>query len=198
MKNKWFFPNKQCAFTLVELLVAIAISGIVLAAVTKLFISTNRIYTVQGQVVNLQQGIRASLNIMSRDIRMAGLDPTGNAGAAGIANASSTNLHIKYDYNGNGTCERDRHYQYDSSQERLEVESGGSGGFYGLSEEGRIQSMSFDYLLEDGTSTNNPTNLDKIRRITISVCGQISGSYSDSHNNTYCFNNTITCRNMGL
>lgn len=130
--SKIFSLHRHLGFTLVELLVAIAISGIVLAAVTKLFISTNKIYTVQEQVVNLQQGIRASLNIMSRDIRMAGLDPTGNAGAAGIASASSTNLHIKYDYNGNGTCDRDRHYQYDSSQERLEVESGGGGGFHGL------------------------------------------------------------------
>lgn len=198
MQNMWFFPNKQCAFTLVELLVTMAISGIVLAAVTKLFISTYRIYTVEEQVVHLQQGIRASLNIMSRDIRMAGLDPTGNADAAGIASASSTNLHIKYDYNGNGTCDRDRHYQYDSSQERLEVETGGSGGFYGLSEEGRIQSMSFNYLLEDGTITNNPSTPDQVRKVTVSVCGQITGAYAEARNNTYCFNKTVTPRNMGL
>ena len=198
MKPQFYTAKENnAAFTLVELLVAIAISGIVLAAVTKLFISTNRIYTVQKQVVHLQQTIRASLNIMSRDIRMAGLDPTGNADA-GIESANSTNLRIKYDYNGSGTCDRDRNYQYNTSKERLEVESGGSGGFSGLSEEGRIQSMSFDYLLEDGTSSNNPTNPDKIRSVTVSVCGQITGAYADARNNTYCFNNTVTPRNMGL
>jgi hypothetical protein len=49
-----------------------AISGILIAALYRTFIGQHRIYTVQEQVVDMQQNARVAINRMMREIRMAG------------------------------------------------------------------------------------------------------------------------------
>jgi prepilin-type N-terminal cleavage/methylation domain-containing protein len=58
--------------TLIELLVALVIAGILVAAVYRTFLSQQKTYTVQEQVVDMQQNVRALINRMMREIRMAG------------------------------------------------------------------------------------------------------------------------------
>jgi prepilin-type N-terminal cleavage/methylation domain-containing protein len=58
--------------TLIELLVAMAISAILIAAIYRTFISQQKTYTVQEQVVDMQQNVRVAINRMMREIRMAG------------------------------------------------------------------------------------------------------------------------------
>jgi prepilin-type N-terminal cleavage/methylation domain-containing protein len=58
--------------TLIELLVAMAISAILIAAIYRTFISQQKTYTVQEQVVDMQQNARVAINRMMREIRMAG------------------------------------------------------------------------------------------------------------------------------
>jgi prepilin-type N-terminal cleavage/methylation domain-containing protein len=58
--------------TLIELLVALAITGILLAGVYRTFIGQQKTYTSQEQVVDMQQNVRAGINRMMREIRMAG------------------------------------------------------------------------------------------------------------------------------
>lgn len=188
--------NKQSGFTLIELLVTLAVSGILLTAVSQLFISSNEMYTVQEQVLRIQQGARAGLDQIARDVRMAGYDPTDSAANAGIINPSSTYLQIRYDFDEDGTSNKIREYQYDASNRLLEVRRGGSGGFQTLVKD--VSSMGFQYTLANGTTTNNPSDTDDIRRVAINICGRISGGYSNTNDNTYCFNNVITCRNMGM
>jgi len=58
--------------TLIELLVALTISGIMVAGVYRTFISQQHTYTVQEQVVDMQQNVRLAINRMTRELRMAG------------------------------------------------------------------------------------------------------------------------------
>jgi type IV pilus assembly protein PilW len=58
--------------TLIELLVALTISGILVAGVYRTFISQQHTYTVQEQVVDMQQNVRLAINRMTRELRMAG------------------------------------------------------------------------------------------------------------------------------
>lgn len=58
--------------TLIELLIALVVSSILIAAIYKTFISQQHSYTVQEQVVDMQQNVRAAINKMVREIRMAG------------------------------------------------------------------------------------------------------------------------------
>ena len=65
--------NKK-GVTLIELLVALVICGIVTAGIYRLFIGQTRAYTVQDQVVEVQQNVRSAMEILLRDLRMAGYD----------------------------------------------------------------------------------------------------------------------------
>lgn len=56
--------------TLIELLIALVISAILVAGIYRIFISTQRSYTVQDQVVEMQQNVRGAINKMMREIRM--------------------------------------------------------------------------------------------------------------------------------
>jgi len=70
---------KRCrGLTLIELLVAMAISAILIAALYRTFIGQHRIYTVQEQVVDMQQNARVAINRMMREIRMAGFGNVSN------------------------------------------------------------------------------------------------------------------------
>lgn len=60
--------------TLIELLVGLVICAIAIAAIYRLFITQSRAYVVQDQVVEIQQNIRSAMELMVRDIRMAGFD----------------------------------------------------------------------------------------------------------------------------
>jgi len=64
--------KKNNGVTLIELLVAMAISAILIAAIYRTFISQQKTYTVQEQVVDMQQNVRVAINRMMREIRMAG------------------------------------------------------------------------------------------------------------------------------
>ena len=64
--------------TLIELLVAMAISSILIAAIYRTFIGQHKTYTVQEQVVDMQQNVRVAINRMMREIRMAGFGSAWN------------------------------------------------------------------------------------------------------------------------
>ncbi|MGD8365383.1 MAG: prepilin-type N-terminal cleavage/methylation domain-containing protein [Desulfobacterales bacterium] len=63
-------------FTLIELMIAVAIAGLVLTVVYATFGSKQRTHVGQQMTVEIQQSIRAAFTLMQRDIRMAGYDAT--------------------------------------------------------------------------------------------------------------------------
>ncbi len=93
--------RNQKGFTLVELLVVLALSGIVTAAIYKSFTGQQQVYIAQDQVAAMQQDVRASLEVMVKEIRMAGYDPQGTADAS-ITAATSSSIQFTVDQNGNG------------------------------------------------------------------------------------------------
>jgi len=63
--------------TLIELLVALTISGILVAGVYRTFVSQQHTFTVQDQVVDMQQNVRLAINRMTRELRMTGFGGGG-------------------------------------------------------------------------------------------------------------------------
>jgi prepilin-type N-terminal cleavage/methylation domain-containing protein len=68
--------------TLIELLVVLVISGIVIGGVYRVFISQTKAYTVQDQVAEIQQDVRGAMELMVRDVRMAGFQSRSFGSAA--------------------------------------------------------------------------------------------------------------------
>ncbi|MBW1793384.1 MAG: PilW family protein [Deltaproteobacteria bacterium] len=93
-------PNNNKGFTLIELLIAMAVSSIVMALIISAFGSQQKAHVTQQQVVDMQQNIRAAMYLMESEIRMAGCDPTGNAGA-GIQTAGPNSIGFTMDIDGN-------------------------------------------------------------------------------------------------
>ena len=95
--------NKK-GVTLIELLVVLVICGIVIGGIYKVFIAQTKAYTVQDQVAEIQQDVRGAMEIMVRDIRMAGFmkrsfDDSGiiSNGAIGTP-LNNTSIIVNYEY----------------------------------------------------------------------------------------------------
>jgi len=94
--QKWLTDQ---GFTLIEILLALAISGVVMAGVYSAYYSQQKSYVTQEQVVAMQQNLRAAMYYMEREIRMAGCDPTENAGAE-IKTADTDTIRFTLDITG--------------------------------------------------------------------------------------------------
>lgn len=66
--------------TLIELLVALSVSGVLVAGIYKTFVSQQHTYSVQDQLVDMQQNVRLAINVMTRELRMAGFGGGGVSG----------------------------------------------------------------------------------------------------------------------
>ena len=73
--------KNKSGFTLVELLMAMVTGMIVLAGIYAAFNSQQKIHTKESQVVDAEQNVRGAAHFMVREIRLAGMDQTGMAGA---------------------------------------------------------------------------------------------------------------------
>ncbi|MGQ9509651.1 MAG: PilW family protein [Thermodesulfobacteriota bacterium] len=60
--------------TIIEILLAFVLFSILIAGIYRFFIVQSRAYSVQDHVVETQQGIRSSMEILLRDLKMAGFD----------------------------------------------------------------------------------------------------------------------------
>lgn len=83
-------PQKQSVlqladgFTLTELLLTMAISGILLAAIVSTFITQQKAYALQTQRADMRLNTRAALDMVVRDVRMAGYGVPSPLAAAWI------------------------------------------------------------------------------------------------------------------
>ncbi len=85
--------NSTKGFTLVEILVVLAITGLVMTSLYSVYMGMQRTTYNQEEVVDVQQSLRVALDLFSRDVRMAGfLIPSGTVALAAGSNASTLNL----------------------------------------------------------------------------------------------------------
>ncbi|MBW2017176.1 MAG: prepilin-type N-terminal cleavage/methylation domain-containing protein [Deltaproteobacteria bacterium] len=203
-------------FTLVELLVAVAISGIVMASVYSSYYSQQKSYIAQEQVATMQQNLRNALFHLERDIRMAGYDPTMMAGA-GIANAGSDTMQITMDLNGDGdtsdTNETITYSLYVSSGVTRLGKSSGGGPNSPVAD--NIEALNFVYLDGDRNVTSTLGSIRSIQVTLVATVGRGDPGYvnTDSFSNQQgtvilparndnlrrrALSTEIRCRNLGL
>jgi type IV pilus assembly protein PilW len=92
--------KNKSGFTLIELLMAMVTGIIVLAGIYAAFNSQQKIHTKEQQVVDAEQNVRGAAHFMVREIRLAGMDQTGNAGA-GFLIAGPHSIQFTLDRNDN-------------------------------------------------------------------------------------------------
>ena len=98
-------------FTLVELLMAVTIMGVLSGFIVSAFGTMNRSFTREDKRAGVQQNLRVGIQLFARDLRLAGLDPLGTANS-GVEEATATKIRFSADRNLNGTID-------DSDNERI-------------------------------------------------------------------------------
>ena len=152
--------------TLVELLIAMALLGVVMGGVTGSFVNQRKIMAIQNQRVALVQQAQAAMELITREFRTAGTNPTGAAFVP--VTYSATQLEMRADLNGNGTTDTnndpDEHliYVYDSANKRITRDTGS--GAQSLVE--HIQTFTFRYLDSAGVET---TVSSAIRQLQLTI-----------------------------
>jgi len=165
--------NNERGFTIVELLVGLAIGLILLGVAVKIFLVQQRAYSVQEQLSEMQQNIRAAMDMIVKESKMSGYNPTG-ASFNGITYDTSQ-LQILADLDGDGLTtgtNEDITYTYDAGNLQIERDTGGGG--QPLAES--ITGFTFSYLNTDGVGTTTST---AIRQIEITITGRTARTDPD-------------------
>ena len=136
---------KKSGFTLVELMIALAIGMVVMLAIYSISNLAQRSSSSVGRKVVTQQDARAVLDLMAMEIRMASYNPTRATAARnmwsnsncqvsasqarkGIQNPSASTIDVQMDLDGDGTIIGDAneniYYSYDGAQITRSVNCG--------------------------------------------------------------------------
>jgi len=202
---KQFRLEKDSGFTLVEMMVSLGIGMVIVAAVTTTFMTQTKVYNAQEHVNDMQQNARAALDMIARELKMAGYKPnTGpvyGLGALGV-NLDNTKLVIEADLNEDnsingtaGSLERIT-YAYNSGTKQItrRLGSGTSSVFAD-----NITAFNFTYLKADGVTP--ATLAAEIRQVKIDITAKTAAPDPSFPGNsgyrTYQVSATITPPNLG-
>lgn len=200
------FPifRQHRGFTLVDVLVGLAMASVVMVAITSLFTAVGRSYTIQNVAADVQQVTRAGVEHMTQNIRMAGLDPIGGAGAE-IKEFSANKIHFTLDRcdvpigsDGCGLPDGDVDdkfenvaYQWVPAERKLKLIL-----YEGAKTESLIDNVSnlnFTYL--DGDNGVPATAAD-IRTVIVTLTVEDPAARAEKIERTYSAR--VRCRNLGL
>ena len=176
-------------FTLVEMLVALLIISIISGAAYSMFMSLSRSYTTQSVASAVQQRVRAAIDYMIRDIRIAGLDPL-QTGGFGVVSATSTVFRLTADKNMDGnTNDAAEDVTYSVAGGNLQLTD--DQGTETLSR--YVTDFSFTYFDQDGVVTTNISDIRSVE-IIMSVREPSGGGKWVSRT----FTTRVRVRNLGL
>ena len=180
---------ESAGFTLIEVLVSLAIVSMVIAALGTLFARSGRVYTTQNATAALQQEVRAALDIITTEARVAAYNPTKAkpkiSERIAIRSATATRFHFSTDldengkaaaaYNGDGECEN-RSFRFSLQNNGIQMLCGeGTGSpsseflIGGTNSAVRVVALDFAYRDKE----NNPTSLSsKIRNVIVTIVAE--------------------------
>ena len=180
-------------FTLVEVLIAMLLSGIVLTSIYSAFQSQQNSYVAQEQISEMQQNVRIGLDMLARDIRLAGYNPDGGAGTGFVDNIAFGGVQVftnatqiaftadldgdgaidvvTQDVNGNGSIDLAdlERIAYSLNGTNLQRWTTGAVSWQTVAE--HVENVEFQYVLANGTQTTTPAaaQLANIRSVRISI-----------------------------
>jgi prepilin-type N-terminal cleavage/methylation domain-containing protein len=183
--------RENSGFTLIEILVTMAIFFGILAGVTSILILQMRCNSLQENLVSMTQELRAGISLMTTDIRLAGI--RNNSPVVkfnGISEATDKIVHLISDLNMDGVIsgrDEDIQYQYDPSRSVV------------LRNEqtllGNVVDFGLLYTLSDGSITSAPVDLSDIRKVGLRISIRTQNPDNYGIFRTMTFSSDIQLRN---
>lgn len=200
------FKDKK-GFSLIELLIAMVIVSVCSLAIYSVFITSSRSYTTQNVTADVQQSVRAALEVMLQDIRSAGLDPTAS-GVFGIEWAEASKIRFTSDsidaglgdFNGvldDTNSERITYVLQGTQLNQILYETTPSENSEPLLS--GVQNLDLTYFDADGADLGSPVpalRLRDIRTINVSITVEEPAGRDAPVRRT--LTKRVKCRNMGL
>ncbi|MGD8992221.1 MAG: prepilin-type N-terminal cleavage/methylation domain-containing protein [Desulfobacterales bacterium] len=185
-------------FTLVEVLLSIAIFSIVFGTIFRTFDTFGRSYTKENVKAGIQQKARIGIELMGRDIRLAGLDPLDATTAGFIAaNTNSSSIRFTADLNYDGDIlDAFEDITYNLNGDRLEQTSDLGTGMVVATLMDNVTDLTFTYLDAGDTAITLPLNAstaDQITSVLISLTVQRPSGRDGQISRTYT--TRVRCRN---
>ncbi len=198
---------KECndqGYTLIEVVISLALSVVTVGAVYNVYLSQVKAQVVREDKLDMQQHARVAMDLVVREVIMAGYDPRHvnrdvNAGNDfyGIIH-HPTQLMIKADLDGNGIpTDSNESIQFSHDQATFTLRRDTGGGRQPLAE--HIESFSIKYFDQNGRAT---TDSKEVRQIEIKIIARTqrpdvryprNGGYR-----TITLQSRITPRNLGI
>ncbi|HEV8531774.1 MAG TPA: prepilin-type N-terminal cleavage/methylation domain-containing protein [Methylomirabilota bacterium] len=153
--------RRTAGYSLAELLVALGLLGLVMAATAMLLQSGLAAWGWGAGRVEAQQSARVALERMARELKEAGYDPTG-AGFKVLLVAEPTRVVFQRDLNGNGVIDPTRErvtYLLRSGETTLRRDAGG--GAQPIAE--GVRRLALSYLDREGAATTDLGQVVSVR-----------------------------------
>jgi type IV pilus assembly protein PilW len=199
-------------FTLAEVLVSLAIISILIAALAGVFERSGKLYTTQNATAALQQEVRAALDVIATEMRMAAYDPRKTDDFV-IKKAAATEFRFLSDLDGDGKLGQSATNSPYNSDKECEARSirfsigaksiqfrCGDGTPYAkdtetlIGDTSNLKVTSLDFNYRD--KHDNSTSLNKeIRSVIISIRAQAPAGRAGMIERTY--STVVDIRNTG-
>jgi type IV pilus assembly protein PilW len=181
--------TSQKGFSLIELMVAIAIASVLMAGIYTFYHNQLKTHITQQEMVDMQQDARAAMYMMTREIRMAGYDPL-NTGAT-IRTANVAAIAFDSDENGNGAIDSDERFYYALNNDTL-VRGGWNTPSAPVPENLNpvalnIDALNFVYLNNAGDTTSDLADIRSVQITLVARSGDVVPVLMRKHtdNTTY-------------
>ena len=196
--------TKDEGFTLIEVVIALALSMVTVGAIYIIYLGQVKSQVVREDKLDMQQHARVAMDLIVRELRMAGYDPRHVNQDNNLSNDFDgisyhpTQLEVRADLNGNGgptDSNESIRFSHDPATFTLRRDTGG--GRQPLAE--HIESFSIKYFDHHGQPT---TDSKHIRQIELNIQARTESPDPQYPQNggyrTVTLQSRITPRNLGL
>lgn len=182
MSSPGIIKNER-GFTIVELMVYIAMLVLVLGALYSILTTNTRSYSSQENKVEMTQDLRAAMELIVTEVRMAGCDPTGIGGVGFADNANdnydtdANSIHFTMDTDADGTIANSENINYYLNGSKQIVRRTGDGSEPVIAE--NVTGFTLSYGFDDGstgvpdeTDADTTNDLDDVRSVQVAIVGE--------------------------
>ncbi|MGH7254511.1 MAG: PilW family protein [Nitrospirales bacterium] len=188
--------NERGTSSLVELMIACAITAVTLGAAYAILDSNTTVYRVQDQKVEMDRTARALMSIVTRDLRMAGYQPVQGVAFDGVV-YHPAQLQIRADLNGNGTVaetNEDVIYVFDAANLQVLRNTPGNQLVFP-----HVENFTFTYLKQDGSAAATSADIRAVQATVTARTPQPERSYNQNQGfRTVTLRSRVTPKNLAL